>query len=64
MENVEVESKSDNSFERADIMFKEDGETYKIELKTHNTNWRVEGIKNKHRPITKNVKSIIRDTYK
>lgn len=46
MENVEVESKS--GFERADIKFEEDGITYKIELKTPNTNWRVEGILNKH----------------
>ncbi|MDD2470150.1 MAG: hypothetical protein PHI22_04410 [Bacilli bacterium] len=64
MENVEVETRSENSFKRADIKFESKGESYKIELKPPNTNWRLDGIENKHRPITKNINSIIHDTYK
>lgn len=59
-----IEIKSENSFKRADIKFESKGESYKIELKTPNTNWRVEGIENKHRPISKNIQSIIDDTQK
>ena len=64
MENVVVEAKYDNSSKRADIMFRLGEKSYKIELKTPNTNWRVDGIENMHRPITKNINSIIHDIYK
>ena len=42
---------------RIDLTFGE----WAIELKTINTNIRYKNVKNKHRPITKNVKGIISD---
>ena len=40
-----------------DICFKD----WALELKTVNTNYRFPGVQNKHRPITKNVESVIED---
>jgi hypothetical protein len=45
---------------RVDLFF----DDWAIELKTVNTNYRTEGIKNKSRPITKNVQSIVDDIDK
>ncbi len=49
---------------RSDVAFSSDGERYIIELKTPNTNWLVPGVTQKHRPITKNIDSIILDARK
>jgi len=35
--------------------------SWAIELKTVNTNYRYQGAKNKHRPITKNIDGIVKD---
>ena len=43
--------------DRIDIVF----DNWALELKTSNTNYRYEHVENKTRPITKNVKSIIKD---
>jgi len=53
-----------NRGERADIGFHQGAEKYVVELKTPNSNWRFEGIENRTRPITKNIKSIIDDVEK
>lgn len=45
---------------RIDVTF----ENWAIELKTVNTNIRYENVKNKHRPITKNTKGVIKDIKK
>lgn len=63
MENVNVESLGFGK-ERTDITFFYEDEFYEIELKTPNTNWKIPGIENNTRPITKNIKSIIKDTHK
>lgn len=49
---------------RSDLAFAFGGTRYYIELKTPNTNWRMPGILNRGRPITKNVDSIIEDCIK
>jgi len=46
---------------RADIAFTAGGVRYYVELKTANTNWRVPGVENRSRPITKNIAGIIKD---
>lgn len=64
MVSVEVESKPWLRRNRTDITFFDDGEPYSVELKTPNTNWRVEGVSSNGRPITKNIQSIIDDAVK
>jgi hypothetical protein len=64
MSNVEVESAYIDSNNRADLGFVYKGIRYDIALKTPNTNWRIKGIENKGRPITKNIDSIINDSKK
>jgi len=49
---------------RSDLTFVFRGRRYDIELKTCNTNWRMEGIRNLTRPITKNVSGIVVDAKK
>jgi hypothetical protein len=49
---------------RADVSFKLDHQLCVVELKTSNTNWRIEGINPTTRPITKNIQSIIADVSK
>jgi hypothetical protein len=49
---------------RSDVTFLFQGSRYDIELKTCNTNWRMEGIRNLTRPITKNVSGIVIDAKK
>ncbi len=65
-ESVEVETSAQNgeSTQRADISLTYQGISYDIELKTPNTNWRMAGVTNAHRPITKNVAEIIKDGEK
>ncbi|WGU92070.1 hypothetical protein QJQ58_15770 [Paenibacillus dendritiformis] len=49
---------------RADISFVYFGEWFLLELKTSNTNFRINGIEPRTRPITKNIDSIIEDGHK
>jgi len=43
--------------DRIDIVF----DNWALELKTSNTNYRYKNVKNKNKPITKNIGSIIKD---
>lgn len=64
MKNVEVESKAQFRRDRTDITFIHNGEPYYIELKTPNSNWRIQGVNMNCRPITKNIQSVIDDAKK
>ncbi|MGA3086079.1 MAG: hypothetical protein ABSE95_15005 [Thermodesulfobacteriota bacterium] len=46
---------------RSDISFLFQGNKYYIEMKTANTNWRAEGLENRSRPVTANMKRIVDD---
>lgn len=66
-QSVEVETASDernSSSERSDLSFLFNGHRYAVELKTANSNWRMPGVRNKTRPITKNISGIVRDARK
>ncbi|MDP2856421.1 MAG: hypothetical protein Q8P50_00360 [Bacillota bacterium] len=65
--NVEVEaqlSESGQTRSRSDISFRWNGARYDVELKTPNTNWRMPGVDEKTRPITKNISCIVDDARK
>ena len=64
MENVEVETKAFYRRDRTDITFFSNGEPYSLELKTPNTNWKIGGVSDNRRPITKNIQSVIDDAKK
>lgn len=64
MESVEVETKACYNRNATDITFFHKGDFYSIELKTSNTNWKNEGVRNCKKPITKNIQSIISDAIK
>lgn len=49
---------------RSDIGLRFNNQQYYLELKTCNTNYRMKGADNKHKPITKNINSIIADVEK
>ena len=50
---------------RFDIaIFDESKDEFVVELKTANISYRIKGVKNKTRPVTKNFKSIEKDTEK
>jgi hypothetical protein len=49
---------------RADLGFTYKRHRYYIELKTVNTNWRMEGVQSKTRPITKNIQGVVDDVRK
>jgi hypothetical protein len=49
---------------RSDISFRWEGIRYDVELKTPNTNWRMPGVAEMTRPITKNFSSIVEDARK
>jgi hypothetical protein len=49
---------------RSDISFRWDDVRYDVELKTPNTNWRMPGVGEMTRPITKNFSSIVEDARK
>ncbi len=49
---------------QADLSFTYNNVKYYVELKTPNTNWRLPGVLNLHRPITNNIDSIISDGRK
>ena len=59
-----VEAQYSHSKSRADVSVEHNGTQYSIELKTPNTNWKIEGVQSKNRPITKNINSIINDVFK
>ena len=62
---VQVEpSARDSSNLRADLTFIYGNERCDVELKTCNTNWRMKGVLNKTRPITKNVAGVFEDGRK
>ena len=65
--NVVVEapiSESGATGGRSDISLRWKGVRYDIELKTPNTNWRMPGVAEMTRPITKNIASIVEDARK
>lgn len=64
MKNVEVKAKRQFNRNRSDISFFHNGEPYNLELKTPNTNWRIQGVNTNCRPITKNIQSVIDDAKK
>lgn len=64
MESVEVESRMEYRRDRYDISFFHQENFYRVELKTPNTNWHIQGIKKTGKPITKNIQSIIDDARK
>jgi hypothetical protein len=49
---------------RSDLSFNWNSTRYDIELKTPNTNWRMPGVANMTRPVTKNFASIVADARK
>jgi hypothetical protein len=49
---------------RADIGFAMDGARFLVELKTPNANWRLPGVADRVRPITRNVAGIVEDARK
>ena len=64
MKDVEVETKRWHRRDRTDITFFHNGEPYSVELKTPNTNWKIDGVNSNARPITKNIQSVIDDAMK
>jgi hypothetical protein len=62
-ENVVVERPLPGG-DRSDVSFDWNGLSYDVELKTPNTNWRMPGVPNLTRPITKNLQSIVDDAGK
>lgn len=65
-EFVEVETAlgDDLARTRSDLTFSYGGKHCHVELKTCNTNWRMEGVLSRTRPITKNVAGIVADARK
>ncbi len=64
---IEVESSSGDgiaSNERSDLSFFFHDNRYNVELKTANSNWRMPGVQNKVRPITRNIAGIVSDARK
>ena len=64
MNSVQVETKAKYERSRTDITFWDKYEYYRIELKTPNTNWKINGIAKTSRPITKNINWIIENAVK
>lgn len=62
--NVTVEARYGGASARADLSLMFNGVACQIELKTPNSNWRMDGVENKHRPITKNIVSVVADAKK
>lgn len=63
-DEVELETKLDRKRDRPDISFLKEFDFYRIELKTCNTSWKVDGISKKGKPISSNIKGIISDAKK
>jgi len=49
---------------RSDLGFTYGGVNYLVELKTPNSNWRMPGVWDRSRPVTKNISQIIDDARK
>jgi hypothetical protein len=49
---------------RADVSFEYNGQKWFAEIKTANTNWQIDGIESRARPITLNMQSIAKDILK
>jgi len=62
-EDIKVEE-SYGTNKRADLSFKSGESKYYIELKTANTNSKIEGVREGGKPVTKNIASIINDARK
>lgn len=63
--DVKVEAGSAESGRaRCDLTFEHNGGRCDVELKTCNTNWRMEGVLNLTRPLTKNIAEIVADARK
>ncbi len=62
--SVRIEPVNSISRSRHDLSFLYAGETYYLELKTINTNWRIAGIESRRRPITKNISGVVDDLRK
>jgi len=64
--SVEVETPSNEgeNKKRADLSFEYLNQKYDVELKTPNSNWRMAGVANAHRPITKNISGVVEDALK
>jgi hypothetical protein len=62
-QSVEVETASGDDLvrTRCDLTFSYGDKRCDVELKTCNTNWRMEGVLSRTRPITKNVAGIVAD---
>lgn len=58
---VRVEESNGQGARRIDVAFRFGDLRYFLQLKTPNANWRIPGICNKGRPITKNIASIVKD---
>jgi len=65
-QQVEVEPFWQNNGKgyHSDLAFRLEGVAYHLELKTPNTSYRLPGVRNKSRPITKNITGIINDARK
>ncbi len=66
-QTVEVEARlpgGSSNRARADVAMRFRGVRYHVELKTPNTSWKVPGIRSATRPITNNVRGVIRDAKK
>jgi hypothetical protein len=61
--DLQVETASDSGA-RSDLSFVYDGQRYDVELKTCNTNYRMKGVLDCTRPITKNIASVVIDGKK
>ena len=61
---VETPSSEGETKKRADISFEYLNQKYDVELKAPNSNWRMAGVVNSHRPITKNISGIVEDALK
>ena len=62
---VSVEASPDpTSRSRSDVSFEVHGVAYHVELKTPNSNWRLPGVMDATRPITKNISEIAADARK
>ena len=49
---------------RCDLAFHFEGRRVMMELKTANTNWRIDGVESSTRPITENIAGVVRDGMK
>ncbi len=65
MQNVSVEAATGDSIRsRGDLTFSYAGGRCDVELKTCNTNWRMPGVLDLTRPITKNIAAVVEDAKK